>query len=108
MKELFLSKQKLSGELLTLLNKEMNPYGFIILNAIILDIEPPKEVKETMNMVLSSQNKREAMINQAKAEKEAAILKAEGLCETRRLEGLGLASQRQSLVNGLKESIEGT
>lgn len=105
MNELFLSKNKLSNELLKILNKEMIQYGYIILNVLILDIDPPLKVKETMNMVLASQNKRDATLNEAEADKKVAIMKAEGLCEVRRLEGVGLAKQRQAVVNGLKDSI---
>lgn len=105
MNELFLSKNKLSGELQHLLNREMEKYGYLIVDTMILDIDPPSKVKETMNMVLASQNRRDAMINEAEAEKKSAILKAEGLCEVRRLEGLGLANQRKEVVQGLKNSI---
>jgi len=56
-----------------------------------------------MNRVLESQNQREAMINQAEAEKTAAILKAEGSFQVRKLEGEAIAAQRRAIVNGLRE-----
>lgn len=105
MKELFNSKNKLANELELYLNKEMNKYGYVIHRALIIDIDPPAQVKQTMNLVLESQNKRDAMVNAAKAEKETMILKAEGLAETRRLEGEGLALQRRALADGLKHSV---
>ncbi len=107
MKELFNSKNKLSNELEQILNKEMNKFGFIICKALIVDIDPPDSVKQTMNLVLTSQNKREAMLNEAQAEKATMILRSEGIAETRRLEGIGLAQQRQALVDGLKQSVTG-
>ena len=107
MKELFMSKNKLSDELTNLLNKEMKRFGYIIHRALIMDIDPPNNIKETMNLVLASQNKRDALINEAEAHKRASILKAEGDCEVRRLEGVGLSLQRQALVDGLKQSIHG-
>lgn len=103
--ELLLSKNKLTDDLKILLNKEMTRYGYFIHTILILDIDPPKNVKETMNLVLTSQNKRDAMLNEAEAEKKASIMRAEGLCEVRKLEGVGLAQQRQALINGLKNSI---
>lgn len=107
MKELFVSKNKLSGELTDILNHEMNKYGYAIITALIADIDPPDSVKTTMNLVLSSQNERDAMINKAEAAKTASILKAEGDCRIRELEGQGLALQRQALVDGLKHSVHG-
>lgn len=107
MKELFNSKNKLSNELEQILNREMNKFGYIICKALIIDIDPPDSVKQTMNLVLASQNKRDAMINDAEAQKAAAILHAEGLAETRKLEGIGLAQQRQALVDGLNHSVIG-
>lgn len=107
MKELFTSKDKLSNALTDILNGEMNKYGYSIITALIADIDPPQTVKNTMNLVLSSQNERDAMINKAEASKQASILKAEGECRIRELEGKGLALQRQALVDGLKQSVNG-
>ena len=102
---MFLSKSKLSDDLVGKLNKEMNQFGFSIHRALITDIDPPQNVKETMNLVLSSQNKRDAAIMEAEGRKKAAILEAEGLAKVRELEGIGLANQRKALADGLKNSI---
>jgi len=106
MNEIFLSKNSLSNDLTTELNKTMQKYGYYIERALILDIDPPKDVRHAMNLVSESENKRTAQINQAEADKRAAILRAEANCEVRRLEGEGLAKQRQALTNGLKESMQ--
>jgi regulator of protease activity HflC (stomatin/prohibitin superfamily) len=105
MEALFESQNILSDGLCEYLNQEMFKYGYYIHRVLITDIDPPDNVKNTMNLVKESENKRDAMINNAKAEKEAAILKAQGLAETRRLEGLGLANQRMEIVDGLKRSM---
>lgn len=107
MKQLFASKNKLSNELNDILNQEMNKYGYFINAALIVDIDPPIDIKNSMNLVMASQNRREATINEAEAAKTASILKAEGECRIRELEGQGLALQRQALVDGLKLSVNG-
>lgn len=89
-----------------ILNREMIKYGYIIVRVLITDIDPPQHVKESMNQVLESQNKRDAMINQAEAEKKTTILRAEAISEQRRLEGEGLAKQRAALADGLKATLE--
>lgn len=105
LKELLSSKNKICDVLTKHLNSEMNRFGYMIYRVLIQDIDPPHSVKDTMNMVLSSQNKRDAMINEAEAKKKAAILEAEGMCEVRRLEGVGLANQRKALAEGLLQSV---
>lgn len=77
MDELFVTKNKLSDDLNNLLNAEVMQYGFIVVKVFIDDIDPPKNVKATMNLVKEAENKREAIITLAKAEREANILKAE-------------------------------
>jgi regulator of protease activity HflC (stomatin/prohibitin superfamily) len=103
--ELLLSQTSLSGEILEKLNTEMNPFGYTIYRCLVTDIDPPEIIKASMNTVLSSQNKRQAMINEAEGKKAAAILEAEGLSEVKRLEGIGLSQQRQALAEGLKETM---
>ena len=107
MNDLFISKSTFSDELTNILNREMHSYGHIIYKALIMDIDPPVLVKQAMNLVSESVNKREAVINNAEAEKSAKILRAEADSEVRRLEGEGLAKQRQALVEGLKQSVTG-
>lgn len=128
MNELFVSKNKLSDELHNFLNAEVMQYGYLVIKVFVSDIDPPKHVKETMNLVKEAENKREAMITlanaereasilnaeaknktiilTAQAEKEAAILRAQGLAETKRLEGEGISAQRQAIFEGVKQTIE--
>ncbi len=116
LQELFESKNKLSDGLHNLLNHELMKYGYIVTKVLIEDIDPPANVKATMNTVLESKNKREAtiilaeakreaMILEAEAEQKTMIMKAEALAETRRLEGLGLAAQRKALAEELSTSM---
>lgn len=107
MEGLFQSKNTLSDDLCHYLNMEMNKFGYYVHKVLIVDIDPPAHVKQSMNLVLESQNKREAAVNNAQAERETMILRAQATSETRRLEGEGLAKQRQAIANGLKESVSG-
>lgn len=107
MNDLFMSKSTFSDTLTNILNKEMHSYGFLINRVLIMDIDPPVNVKNAMNLVSESVSKREATVNNAEADKVAKILRAEADSEVRRLEGEGLAKQRQALVEGLKHSVTG-
>jgi regulator of protease activity HflC (stomatin/prohibitin superfamily) len=106
LKEMLLEQNTMSGELLTLLNREMKQFGFLVCRSMVTDIDPPPEIKRTMNSVLTSQNTRQAMINEAEGKKTAAILEAEGLCRVKELEGEGLSLQRKALANGLNETMK--
>ena len=105
LQELLLEQVNMSHNLRELLNNQMKRYGFDITDCVVTDIDPPKEIKQTMNSVLSSQNRRQAMINEAEGKKQAAILEAEGLCQVRKLEGEGMSLQRQALADGLRETM---
>jgi len=105
LRELLKEKDKFSNELEEKLNQEMNKFGYIVYRALVSDIDPPQKVKESMNTVLTSQNRRDAAINDAEAEKQTAILKAEGLAKVRELEGVGQALQRKALSLGLRETL---
>lgn len=45
MEQLFSSKNKLSDELMDLLNREIYKYGYLICKTLITDIDPPETVK---------------------------------------------------------------
>jgi len=101
--EMFQSKNLISGGIFNMLVREITPFGLLIHKVIIGDIDPPQNIKNSMNRVLESQNQREAMINQAEAEKTAAILRAEGVFQVRKLEGEAIAAQRKAIVDGLRD-----
>lgn len=105
LKEMLLAQDAMSGELMKILNREMQEYGYKILCCMVTDIEPPDEIKQTMNSVLTSENRRQAMINEAEGKKAAAILEAEGQCRVKELEGEGLSLQRKALANGLSDTM---
>lgn len=105
LQELLLAQSTMSDALLRMLNQEMLPFGYRIFRCVVTDIDPPKEIKQSMNTVLSSQNKQQAMINEAEGKKRAAILEAEGLCQVKKLEGEGMSLQRQALADGLHTTM---
>ncbi|KAI8005491.1 Hypersensitive-induced response protein-like protein 1 [Camellia lanceoleosa] len=78
------------------LEKAMSAYGYEIVQTLIVDIEPDEHVK--LRVVA---NKK------AEAEKIVQIKRAEGDAEFKYLAGLGIARQRQAIVDGLRESVLG-
>ncbi|KMZ65463.1 Hypersensitive-induced response protein 1 [Zostera marina] len=87
------------------LSKAMSTYGYEIVQTLIVDIEPDERVKRAMNEINSAARLRVAANEKAEAEKILQIKRAEGDAESKYLSGLGIARQRQAIVDGLRESV---
>ncbi|KAI4347623.1 hypothetical protein L6164_008421 [Bauhinia variegata] len=87
------------------LEKAMSTYGFEIVQTLIVDIEPDVNVKRAMNEINAAARLRLAANEKAEAEKILQIKKAEGEAESKYLSGLGIARQRQAIVDGLRDSV---
>ncbi|CAD6225199.1 unnamed protein product [Miscanthus lutarioriparius] len=86
------------------LEKAMSMYGYEIVQTLIVDIEPDDRVKRAMNEI-NAGKMRVAASEKAEAEKILQIKKAEGEAESKYLAGVGIARQRQAIVNGLRDSV---
>ncbi|KAG0448135.1 hypothetical protein HPP92_027985 [Vanilla planifolia] len=89
------------------LEKAMSAYGFEIVQTLIVDIEPDEHVKRAMNEINAAARLRVAANEKAEAEKIIQIKRAEGEAESKFLSGLGIARQRQAIVDGLRDSVLG-
>lgn len=89
------------------LEKAMSTYGYEIVQTLIVDIEPDEHVKRSMNEINAASRMRVAANEKAEAEKILQIKRAEGDAESKYLAGLGIARQRQAIVDGLRDSVLG-
>ncbi|KAL6596141.1 hypothetical protein ACP70R_000810 [Stipagrostis hirtigluma subsp. patula] len=87
------------------LEKAMSMYGYEIVQTLIVDIEPDEHVKRAMNEINAAARLRLAANEKAEAEKILQIKRAEGDAESKYLAGLGIARQRQAIVDGLRDSV---
>ncbi|XP_062191423.1 hypersensitive-induced response protein 1 [Phragmites australis] len=87
------------------LEKAMSMYGYEIVQTLIVDIEPDEHVKRAMNEINAAARMRLAANEKAEAEKILQIKRAEGDAESKYLSGLGIARQRQAIVDGLRDSV---
>jgi len=87
------------------LRERMKEYGYEIVKALVLNINPAKEVKEAMNRINATRRNQEAAIAQGEADKTLAIKRAEAEAESKRLQGEGVAAQRKAIISGLRESV---
>jgi regulator of protease activity HflC (stomatin/prohibitin superfamily) len=96
---------KINDELHKVLIKETTSWGIDIVRAELKQIDPPKDVQDTMNKIVKAENEKIAAVDFATAvetvadgEKRAAIKKAEGVKQARILEAEG-QSEAIRLVN---------
>lgn len=104
--EIFAAKNDMTNELIQMLNTKMNPFGYIICNVLVLDIDPDKKVKEAMNDIIASEKEKRAQQARAEADKITKILNAEAEAKTRELAGEGIANARKAIIQGLQSSVE--
>lgn len=102
-------RDKINGELLSTLSKETQNWGMEIVRTELKEIDPPKDVQETMNKVVKAENEKIAAIDYATAQETAAdgtkrseIKKAEGIKQAKILAAEGEA-EAIKLVNEAAE-----
>jgi regulator of protease activity HflC (stomatin/prohibitin superfamily) len=103
--ETFENKEEIALQVQQNVAEGMANFGFIIVKTLITSIDPAPEVKQSMNAINAAQRQRHAAQELAEAEKIQIVTKAGAHAEEARLKGLGLAQQRQEIINGLATSI---
>jgi regulator of protease activity HflC (stomatin/prohibitin superfamily) len=98
-------RSKINSELLSTLLGETKSWGIAVVRTELKEIDPPKDVQETMNKVVKAENEKIAAIDFATAtetmadgQKRAEIKKAEGIRQAEILKAEGEA-QAIKLVN---------
>jgi regulator of protease activity HflC (stomatin/prohibitin superfamily) len=105
--DVFEQKNEIARAVENELEKAMSAYGYEIVQTLIVDIEPDEHVKRAMNEINAAARLRLAANEKAEAEKIVQIKRAEGEAEAKYLSGLGIARQRQAIVDGLRDSVIG-
>ena len=89
-------RDRINGELLLTLSKETVNWGMEIVRTELKEIDPPKDVQETMNKVVKAENEKIAALDFANAKerdadgsKRAEIKKAEGVKQAKILRAEG-------------------
>lgn len=104
--DVFLEKEEIARNIKDELTKSMGSFGFVIIQALVNDIDPAAKVKEAMNEINAAQRLRLAAVEKAEAQKVSVVKAAEADAEAKYLGGLGIARQRQAIMNGLRESVK--
>lgn len=103
--DVFEQKNEIAKAVEQELEKAMSNYGFEIVQTLIVDIIPDDMVKRAMNEINAAARMRLATQEKAEGEKILQVKRAEAEAEAKYLSGVGIARQRQAIVDGLRESV---
>lgn len=105
---------KINSELHNILDKETKEWGLEIVRTELKEIDPPKDVQETMNKVVKAENEKISAIDFASAtetvadgQKRAEIKKAEGIKQARILQAEGEALAIKLVNEAAEEFFKG-
>eukprot|EP00933_Yihiella_yeosuensis_P020234 TRINITY_DN16270_c0_g1_i1.p1 TRINITY_DN16270_c0_g1~~TRINITY_DN16270_c0_g1_i1.p1 ORF type:complete len:407 (+),score=90.57 TRINITY_DN16270_c0_g1_i1:92-1312(+) len=103
--EAFEKKDDISDAVEKKLKEEMAGYGHEIRKALVTEVQPDKEVVNSMNEINKQERLRDAAITAAEAEKIKIVKAAEAAADSAQLQGEGIARQRRAIIDGLRDSI---
>jgi regulator of protease activity HflC (stomatin/prohibitin superfamily) len=103
---------KINKELHNTLREETEHWGIDIVRTELKEIDPPKDVQETMNKIVKAENEKVAAVDYATAietkadgEKRAEIKRAEGQRQARILEAQGVQQAKVLEAEGEAQAI---
>jgi regulator of protease activity HflC (stomatin/prohibitin superfamily) len=104
--EAFEKKDDVGNDVRQQLGDSMRTYGFTIDNALVRDVDPAENVKNAMNEIQTQQRLQVAAAAKGEAAKIIAVKNAEAEKETKKLQGEGVAAEREAIAEGIKKSTE--
>ncbi len=99
-------KDELAMHIRNDMEKQFEEWGMIIMSFQITNVNFPLTITDAMSEVVASLQLRKAAENKGEAIKILAIKEAEAEKERKRLQGEGIALEREAIAAGLKLSVE--
>jgi regulator of protease activity HflC (stomatin/prohibitin superfamily) len=99
-------KEELAQHIKADLEVQFEEWGMGIKSFQITEVTFPIAISDAMSQVVASEQLRKAAENKGEAVKIQAIKEAEAEKERKRLQGEGIALEREAIANGLKESFD--
>ncbi len=105
--KVFESQSDISEAVSQQLEKVLGEYGYQLLEVLVTDITPDREVARAMNEINAAERLRMAAADKAEAAKIQMVKQAEAEAESKYLAGTGVARQRKAIIDGLRDSVMG-
>mmetsp|Transcript_5358 Transcript_5358/g.14505 ORF Transcript_5358/g.14505 Transcript_5358/m.14505 type:complete len:310 (+) Transcript_5358:90-1019(+) len=100
------NKESLCADILKSIRDSMGQYGYHIEHVLVTDLAPEASVLHAMNQINAARRSREAMSEQAEAQKILQVKAAEADAEAKHLSGLGMARMRKAMAEGIQDSMK--
>lgn len=104
--ELYNVRNEIQDEILKVLADKISGFGFQIVDVLVNEPIPSEDVQNSYNSVTASERQREATKNLAEAKRITLIAEAEAQKESKKLQGEGIAAQRNAIASGFKTATE--
>lgn len=104
--DVFVRKDDVANAIKRELLEAMNDYGYLIVKALVTDIDPDIAVKNAMNRINAAEREKTAAEYDGEAERIRIVAKAKAEAESKRLQGQGIADQRREIAKGLEDSVD--
>jgi regulator of protease activity HflC (stomatin/prohibitin superfamily) len=99
-------KEELATHIRGDLERQFAEWGMVIYSFQITEVSFPATITQAMSEVVASQQLMKAASNKGEAIKIQSVKEAEAEKERKRLQGEGIALEREAIAQGLKQSIE--
>ena len=103
---LFQSTTEINDAVRNSLDGKMSGFGYTIIDTLVSDIRPAKNVVDAMNSINAAEKTKEAALAHADAEYIRQVRKAEGDRQRKILQGEGISGQRLAILNGYQSSVD--
>lgn len=107
-------RDTINEQLMEVLTKETKNWGIEVVRAELKEINPPKDVQETMNKVVKAENEKQAAVDyatatetQADGERRASVKRAEGMRQAAILEAQGKAEAIKIVNESAEKHFKG-
>jgi len=104
--EIFNEKGLIAQAIKKEVGSSLEDYGYEIIQTLITDISVDERIQKAMNDIVASEREKQAIIQRSEAQKIEMIKAAEAEAEAKKLQGQGIANQREEIIKGFKNSIE--
>lgn len=104
--QVYENKEDIENAVKSQLSHAIESYGYVIQNALVVDIDPDENVKQAMNRINAATRDKRAAEEEGEAAKIRKVKAAEAEAESKKLQGQGIADQRDAIIRGFQESIE--
>jgi len=106
LEEIFTKRSDLADFVMKELVEKVAAYGFEIVDVLVDEPEPAKEVQDAYNSVIASKRGLEAARNNAESKKALLIGEAEAEAKSLELKAESYAIQRKVITRGISEALE--